>query len=107
MNLFRQFIFIVLIVSVIACSEDTVDNYGTGVITGKVVLEGDNSPLENVKVSTSPSSTTVFSDENGDFILNEIVEGDYSVQAQKTGYITGVEGATLKAGQTINVIFEM
>ena len=107
MNLFRQFIFIVLIVSVIACSEDTVDNYGTGVITGKVVLEGDNSPLENVKVSTSPSSTTVFSDENGDFILNEIVEGDYSVQAQKTGYITGVEGATLKAGQTINVIFEL
>ncbi|MEL4307281.1 carboxypeptidase regulatory-like domain-containing protein [Joostella sp. CR20] len=108
MNTLKQILVILGIIScVVACSEDTVDAYGTGTITGKVVLTGVNTPMENVKVSTNPASSTVFTDENGDFVLKDVEVGDYSVQAQIDGYLTAFEGATVKTGLEVNVIFEM
>ncbi len=97
--------FIFLLLS--SCSEDTIDSMGNGNITGKVVMEGSNEPVENVKISTNPTSSTVFTDEMGEFILKNVPEGEYSVQARKEGFLTLFEGATVRTNTDINVIFEL
>ncbi len=104
-----QTLILVFITSVIfqSCSEDTIDSYGNGDITGKVVMEGNNTPVGNVKISTNPSSSTVFTDENGEFVLAGIPEGEYSVEARKDGLLTAFEGATVISNSSVNVIFEL
>lgn len=90
-----------------SCAEDTLGESGVGNITGVVVFEGDNTPQENVKISTNPPSNTVFSEEDGSFDLGEVTVGDYSVQAEKEDFITAFEPATVGEGATTNVIFEL
>ncbi len=91
----------------VGCSEDTIDDTGLGTITGMVVEEGSNEPVENARISTNPASSTVFTDENGEFILQDIPADDYSVEARKEGLLTQFEGASVMANTTVNVIFEM
>lgn len=91
----------------VSCSEDGIDESGTGTITGKVVAKGTNTPLENVKIETSPVSNTVFTNEDGSFIINDVIEGEYSVQAQLEGYLTAFKASRVVAGQTNNVVFEL
>src|SRR5690554_2092983 len=98
---------IVLLSNLLACSEDPVDDADNGTISGKVVSSGDNVPLENVKIETSPISNTVFTNEAGEFIIEHVKAGEYSVQAQLEGYITNFKGANVQNGQTSNVVFEL
>ncbi|MDT0651266.1 carboxypeptidase regulatory-like domain-containing protein, partial [Autumnicola edwardsiae] len=98
-------IFTVLLFS--ACSEDTIDALGTGSIVGTVVEEGSNEPIQNVRISTNPASSTVFTDESGNFLLEDISEGDYSIEARKEGLLTQFEGATVRTNTEVSVIFEL
>ncbi len=107
MKVYKNILIVIFLGTLLSCSEDTIASFGTGTITGKVVKNGENEPLENVKVSTSPASSTVFTDENGDFVLNDVPEGEYSVQAKKDGYLTQFEGASVLVSAEVNVIFEM
>lgn len=93
---------------VTGCSEDVVDKVSHGTITGKVVKHGTNEPLHNIKITTAPTTQTIFSAEDGTFELNEVAIGDYAVKAEGEGYIMEIETANLKSGeQTISLIFEM
>lgn len=89
------------------CSEETIDDIGSGTITGVVVEEGTNEPVENARISTNPATSTVFTDENGEFILKGIPPEDYAVQAQKESFLTQIETATVTADGSTNVIFEL
>lgn len=104
---FIKYCFIFSLLILIGCSENGIDESGTGTITGKVVASGSNAPLPNVKIETNPVSNTVFSDENGDFIINDVTEGEYSVQAQLDGFITAFKASRVVSGQTNNVVFEL
>lgn len=90
-----------------SCGEDTVDLVGVGTVTGRVVEADSFDPIENAKVTLSPSSNTVFSDEDGYFVFTEVEAGDYSVSATKESYLTTFEAATVTAGLEVNVIFEL
>ncbi len=105
--LLKVILSIYLVVGLHSCSEDTLNENGEGTLTGTVVKKGDNTPLEDVKISTSPASTTVFTDENGFFIINSINTGEYSVQAEKDDYLFSFEAANISDGQASNVVFEL
>ncbi|WP_034890023.1 carboxypeptidase regulatory-like domain-containing protein [Gillisia sp. Hel_I_29] len=107
MKFIKPLILLLLLISAVGCSEDTIGAFGNGTITGRVVKDGSNEPIENVKISTNPASTTVFSDADGNFILKDVPEGEYSVQAQKDGLLTKFEGATVRQSAEVNVIFEL
>lgn len=92
---------------VISCEEEGIVDSGFGRLEGTVVTNGDNIPLENVKITTNPASTTVFTDENGEFLIEEILIGEYSVQAELDEYITAFEAALITEGNTVNVVFEL
>ncbi|WP_104515265.1 hypothetical protein [Nonlabens xylanidelens] len=101
--------FLILLVSLLlitGCSEDLIDINGTGVIRGKVVEETTFLPLENVKISTNPNTSSVFTDVNGDFEI-EVEAGQYAVQAEKDEYITAFESATVEVDGEVELVYEL
>ncbi|UMB61865.1 carboxypeptidase regulatory-like domain-containing protein [Lutibacter sp. A80] len=91
----------------INCSEDTTDYIGEGTITGRVVEADSFDPIENAKITISPTGNTVFTDLEGYFIMANIEEGEYSVSATKEEYLTSFEAATVIEDSEVNVIFEL
>ena len=78
--------FTILTIFLFGCSEDLLDGSEQGTLKGSVRLELTNEPLANVKITTNPSTQTVYTDEEGNFeILNSIPVGDYSVKAELNG----------------------
>lgn len=90
------------------CSEDLVDINNKGVLKGIVVKHQTNEPLANVKITTAPTTKTVFSDTDGTFIIEDMPLGDYSAKAELQGYIMEIQGVNLiEDGQVVNIVFEM
>lgn len=92
-----------------SCSEDLIDHDVQGTIKGSVRIDLTNEPLENVKITTTPSTLTVYTDENGNFeILNAVPIGDYTVKAELDGYLTEIEAVNLSQyDQAVTVVIEM
>ncbi len=93
----------------ISCSEDVIDGNAKGTLTGSVRLEATNEPLANVKITTTPATTTVFTDEKGNFeILGTLPLGDFSVRAELKGYVTEYQAITISEyEQKVQIVFEM
>jgi len=105
---YLKYIFLATIsIILINCSEDPVVISDTGTITGIVVTDGVNQPVENVRISTNPSTSTVFTDENGEFILENVPVDQYSVQAELEGFLTGFEAANVSGGTSVNVVIDL
>lgn len=101
------FLALGVLILAVACSEEPVDENVFGTLTGKVVAKGENTPLANVKISSSPVSTTVFTDAQGNFELGNIQVGEYSVQAELAEFQTAFEAANILEGKTANIVFEL
>lgn len=101
------YLFLAFTLFTVSCSEDYQDEAGEGTIEGTVVAKDDLKPLANIKIETSPLTTTVFTDEKGKFTLPNIKQGEYSVKAQGKGYTTSFQPAAVYTGKKSNVIFEM
>ncbi len=97
----------VVLILLFSCNEDKISENEFGTLKGQVVASGTNEPLADVKISTDPVSSTVFTDDQGRFTINDIAVGDYSVQAKKDGYLADFEPATINGNATSNVVFEL
>jgi len=106
-NIYKYSLGVILFLFIFSCSEDRIDGNQTGSITGKVVKDQDNTPLENVKITTQPVSSTVFSDAGGNFTLSNVPLGSYSVQADLDDFLSGFEPANVIADGPVNVVFEL
>lgn len=102
---FMAFIAVLLLFT--SCEEDTLGDQAFGSLKGKVVSNGLNTPLDNVKITTNPASNTAFTDSEGNFTIDDISIGDYSVQAEKNEFQTAFEPAKIFTGKTTDVIFEL
>lgn len=110
MNLHKglQFFMLFLLLILVGCSEDLVDKTYKATIKGTVVKYKTNEPLSKVKITTAPTTETIFTGADGSFIIKDVPVGDYSVKAELDGYIMEIKGANLKDdGQTVSVVFEM
>jgi hypothetical protein len=90
-----------------SCNEDKIGENEFGTLNGKVVAAGTNEPLENVRISTNPVSSTVFTSASGNFTIENIAVGDYSVEAKKDGYLADFAPATINGNVSSNVVFEL
>ncbi|MEG2078433.1 carboxypeptidase-like regulatory domain-containing protein [Chryseobacterium sp.] len=103
-----KYLMIVMLGVLASCSEDLIGESTKGIIKGTVVKKGTNTPLANVKISTSPTTTTTFTGTDGSFVINDAPTGDYSVKAEYSGYVTSYQGVNLQSeGQTVTVVFEL
>lgn len=109
MKALYKFILISLFsLTLLSCKEEIVDQIQTGTIKGKVVRRGTNDPLKNAKITTSPSTNTVFTGSDGSFEITDVPIGDYSVKAEISGYLNNFQSANLKnSGQLVTLAFEM
>ena len=98
---------LLLCLLILACSEDGVEFQETGTITGTVISEDSQQALANVEISTSPASSTVFTNDNGDFTINDVLVDSYAVQADLSGFEVGFESVTVTADNISNVAFQL
>tara|TARA_R110002072_G_scaffold300390_1_gene477860 strand:- start:158936 stop:160459 length:1524 start_codon:yes stop_codon:yes gene_type:complete len=96
-----------ILLTIYSCSEDTIAPLGTGTISGTVIDAETGDSLSGVKISTNPSSSTVFSDASGAFTILNVNVDDYSVQAELTNYVTAFESITVTQDATATVAFEL
>ncbi|AZI68041.1 hypothetical protein EIB71_10340 [Kaistella daneshvariae] len=107
-HIYKILFFLIVAFSVSSCSEDLVDVVQTGTLKGVAIKKGTNQPLKNVKIFTTPSTETVFTKEDGTFVIENVPLGDYSVRAEISGYITSFQGVSLKSNmQVVSVVFEL
>lgn len=100
-------LLLVVLLTTINCSEQRVDGVRKGSIKGVVVEKGTNAPVVNVKITTNPSSNTVFTDEKGNFVLKDVLVDKYTIQAELTGYNEAFESVNVIEDQEITVAFEL
>ena len=84
-----------------------VRNAGTGVIRGRVIVDGSvpPTPISGVRVSFSggPGIEPIFTDGAGRFELTALLAGRYILTAEKTGFAKTRYGATSELDQPIPV----
>ena len=96
-----------MLVALYGCTEDTLDVERKGTIVGTVIDDETGSPLDSVKITTNPGSTTTTTNAKGEFELRDILIDDYSVQAERETYATGFEAVTVTEGDISAVAFEL
>ncbi|MBV1923722.1 MAG: carboxypeptidase regulatory-like domain-containing protein [Flavobacteriaceae bacterium] len=97
----------VLLFVLLSCNEDRIGENDYGIIRGTVVVSGNNVPLPNVRISTQPISSIVFTDSVGNFKIEYVPVGDYSVEARIDDYLADFEPTTVVANASVNVVFEL
>ncbi|MBF4491849.1 carboxypeptidase regulatory-like domain-containing protein [Flavobacterium sp. MR2016-29] len=98
---------VLFLLFVVSCSEEKIGDSEFGTVTGRVVNAATFEPMENVKILSSPTSSTVFTDADGKFTVSNVKVGEYSFQAQKDGFIAKFEAATITANNTSEIVFEL
>ncbi|WP_310555463.1 carboxypeptidase regulatory-like domain-containing protein [Flavobacterium sp.] len=105
-NRIYNFGFLLTIV-LFSCSKEVITDTGFGIIKGRVVKELTFEPLSNAKISTNPATSSVITDEDGNFVLSNIPAATYSIQAQKEGYVAKFESGSVLINAAIEIIFEL
>ncbi len=98
---------LLLLVSLMACQEDTIIPEQFGSVFGEVLMKDENVAIEMATISTNPPTSSVFSDADGRFVLENIPEGTYSLRAEQSGFLTQVSTVTVFANQDASVIVRM
>ncbi|WP_166385552.1 MULTISPECIES: carboxypeptidase regulatory-like domain-containing protein [unclassified Polaribacter] len=108
MKTIQKILILIIVGLFFSCGEDdTIDSVAFGVITGKVVETSNFEPIENAKVTLSPTNNTTFTDANGEFSYEEVPVNEYSIEASKEGFLNSFEPVSVEVGATVNIVFEM
>lgn len=89
------------------CKEDTIDPDVFGSLTGQVLLEKDNTPVEGAIISTTPATSTVQSGTDGSFVFENIKVGSYTIRAEAPDLVSTVQTVTIVENETSNVVVLM
>ncbi|MBS7231012.1 carboxypeptidase regulatory-like domain-containing protein [Flavobacterium psychroterrae] len=98
---------ILFLLFLVSCSEEKLGESSFGTVTGRVVNADTFQPMENVKILSSPTTSTVFTDVDGKFTVSNVKVGEYSFQAQKDGFVAKFEATTVTINNTSEVVFEL
>ena len=107
-KIIKSFTLIIFALLFVQCSEDITEATKLGRIKGIVVKHESNEPLANVKITTAPTTKTVFTADDGTFTITDVPMGDYAVKAELNGYVMEINAANLvEINQEVTLVFEM
>ncbi len=89
-----------LVVAVAACDEETIGPQTRGSVQGVVQDAETNAPITRANVTTSPPTQSVLTSDSGTFALPDIPTGNYSIEANKTGYDARAVQVNVQENQT-------
>ena len=98
---------LLLVLLTVACRENTIPLTEVGTLVGTVISENSEQALTGVEISTNPPTNSVFTDSLGQFLLEDIETGSFSLRAEKEGFAPKVESINVLKNQTTNVILRM
>lgn len=101
------FAIIILFSLVFISCEKKIEVSRYGAISGVVYDDSTQTPLANVRISTSPASSIVTSNEDGTFLIPKALAGETSVKAEITNRKTQSVSVNITANETVNVIFSL
>lgn len=88
---------------ILSCNESSVDPKLYGSISGTVTTSEDGLPMEGVSITTNPGTGSVSTDADGNFLLDEVLVGDYSIGAKKEAYANLNTNISVGEGQEVIV----
>lgn len=88
------------ILALLFCTEDPITPETTGRLEGFVKDATTKEAIVDVTITTNPATQTVLTDSSGYFQLEDVAEGEYSVKAQKQGYVLMSVAVEVPAGET-------
>lgn len=99
-----NFIFLVLFLLLLSsCKDNTVTPITYGNIHG-VVLEPDSkTPIQGALITTNPGTQSIITDASGEFTLNNVPIGDYTVSASKTKFEKNSVSISVTTGNSAQV----
>ncbi|MCU0407172.1 MAG: carboxypeptidase-like regulatory domain-containing protein, partial [Ignavibacteriaceae bacterium] len=102
--------FLILII-LTSCSSEKESNpvltVYKGTIKGFVYDATTNAPIYYAKISTDPPTKETYTGPDGEFVLNDILAGDYIVDAHRDGFDNDTTFITIQHKDTINTVFTL
>jgi hypothetical protein len=90
----------VLLGITMGCDDETLGPQTRGTIDGQVLDATSQEPVANANVTTSPPTRSVLTGDNGQFTLENVPTGNYTVDAVKDGFETGSTTINVEADET-------
>ena len=87
----------------LSCSDNSTDSPSLGTIEGQVLNGKTMQHIVGVVISTQPASSSILTESDGSFVLTDVSEGEYVVEAKRYGYnpnyavVKVIGGKTTKA----------
>lgn len=78
---------VALLLVLVSCEKNTIAPEEFGDIQGIVLDSETDAPVAGASITTSPPTDAIRSDENGAFQITNVLEGSYTITAEKTGYL--------------------
>ena len=102
----RHIIFTFAILLLSACQETTINPVAVGTLRGSVTSTFGEA-VANARVETSPASSVVLTDSAGQFVIEGINAGEYTVTAKLAAFRNETLTVTVAANQTTQVAFSL
>ncbi len=101
-------LLLILIVAFMGTSCSSSSDYEIfSAIKGTVTDYETGAPLANVSLLIAPGNITVSSNSDGEFLFENLEDGQYMITAQKSGYQPNRKTATAISGETATVNIPM
>ncbi len=86
---------------------DTTITPTTGSLNGNVIDAVTGNPIQNAEISTDPSSTLIFTDNQGNFTFENLSPGSFTISVSKNYYNNVSASVNIVAGQTTRADFAL
>ncbi|MBM2816732.1 MAG: hypothetical protein HW421_3494 [Ignavibacteria bacterium] len=106
MKIFFFPILFCLVLLLSTCSENS-SSSSSGTINGKVINNKTYNPIPGVIITSSPPTQSVITDNDGIFKISDVQSGQYTVKAEKYGFISNTTIITVNVGKTTETIIPL
>jgi len=83
---------------VLSCQENTIAPVTFGTLSG-ILTDNEGAPIFAASIATIPASSVVLTDSAGQFIIESIPAGEYTVTAEKSGFFNQSANITISSDQ--------
>ncbi len=96
-----------IILTLVSCREEPINPIALGDLFAQVIIESNSEPLVDASVTTNPPTTSLVTDAEGRFVLEDVASGTYSLRIEKDGYVTKLESISILPNQAVNAVIRM
>lgn len=99
--------FLTALIFLGSCREDTLEFQSYGRLIGEVLDADSLVPITGVSITTNPETELVATDELGEFLIDSLLEGSYSIRGRLAGYEDAIISVQLQGDRTNSVTLLM